>query len=362
MTKQGFYLGNIPQVIPSPPSTSGWALCIGAGTSVPLFPSWNELVLRLIAITEGADNAGLIADSVLSNFSPDAAIQAARLRLGLSPEEFVELLADEVYRDAKESLNKQELRSFTRMISSHSGQHGDSEWRDYLRLVEEQFPVTSAFSIAKIIAETMQIGLAPAAILSFNAEPFLASLINGHWRVESSGLKDKSSNDVQGNKKMLDLIFESVSTRRPHRIPYFFCHGLLPVPSETKSHRLVGAPDKLIFSESDYLQLAGTAYSWQANVFTDVASSRSIIFIGVSMTDPNMRRWLSLVHSNRVGELETRRSFTGESAPHYWIRTRPESHLERRWIEAIVAEMGIRIVWIQEWDEIDDALRPMLGI
>ena len=30
-------------------STTGWALCIGAGTSKPVFPDWNELVEMLIS-------------------------------------------------------------------------------------------------------------------------------------------------------------------------------------------------------------------------------------------------------------------------------------------------------------------------
>ncbi len=311
---------------------------------------------------EGNEKAEAIGDALLSTFSPDAVLQAARLRLSRASQDFVDLLAEELYRIPKSKLNKTEWRFFTKMVSSHSGQHDATEWHDFLGLVKKQLPATSSYPIAKVVAETMDIGLAPAAILSFNAEPLLPSLINACWRVESSESEKSTEEQPQGSKKMVDLITESVSTRRPHRIPYIFCHGLLPVPSETKSHRIISAPEKLVFSESDYLQLASASYSWQANVFTDVASSRSVIFVGVSMSDPNMRRWLSLVHANRVNELEGRREFKGESAPHYWIKRRPDSHLERSWLEAIVADLGIRMAWIQEWDQIEEALRSMIGV
>lgn len=361
MAKQGIYFGNVPPVLQTVSNTTGWALCIGAGTSLPIFPSWNELVHRLVELDVGTDEAVHITQNLLDAYSPDAIIQGARDRLNLTQKDFANLLAEELYTKVKSKFKKHQWNRFTRMISSHSGQHEIDEWLEYLDLVNDHLPPTSAYPIAQVVAETVGRDIAPTAILSFNAEPYFASLTNACWRLHREKLeKERKGKSVSG-RKIIDIITESVSMQKPGRIPYFFCHGLLPVPVEVKRRRLMHFLDKLVFSEADYLQLANATYSWQATVFTNITSSRTVVFVGVSLSDPNMRRWLSLVHSNRSHELEKRDSFEGESAVHYWINKRPDSNSERRWLESIVAHLGIRIIWIRNWDQIGDTLHSMLG-
>jgi hypothetical protein len=79
----------------------GWALCVGAGTSMPAFPAWTTLVERLITRDVGASGAKELTQGLLQRFSPDALIEAARDRLGCSEEEFSEVLAVELYRDIR---------------------------------------------------------------------------------------------------------------------------------------------------------------------------------------------------------------------------------------------------------------------
>ena len=105
-----------------------------------------------------------------------------------------------------------------------------------------------------------------------------------------SGLYREKFNEQH---KVLDLVTHSISHKKSDRIPFYFCHGLVPVPGQPRRRGSLQSIDKLVFSEAEYLQLANSSYSWQSTVFLDVCASKSVVFIGVSLSDSNMRRWLS---------------------------------------------------------------------
>lgn len=47
MPKHGFSLDTVPPILINTVDKLGWSLCIGAGTSTPLFPDWYSLVETL---------------------------------------------------------------------------------------------------------------------------------------------------------------------------------------------------------------------------------------------------------------------------------------------------------------------------
>jgi hypothetical protein len=69
-------------------------------------------------------------------------------------------------------------------------------------------------------------------------------------------------------------------------VPIYYPHGYLP---------LGGGPNcDVILSEGDYFQESINPYSWANMVQTKAFSNYSCVFIGVSMTDPNLRRLLRI--------------------------------------------------------------------
>jgi hypothetical protein len=208
----------------------------------------------------------------------------------------------------------------------------------------------SAIELASVVIDSETDGFGPAAILSFNAEPLLYALINARASVSASF----------SPKAPLDRITRSLSNRNSGRIPYVFCHGLLPIEGHPSSdwHSI----DKLVFSEADYLQVANGGFTWQSSTFFEACMSRSVVFIGLSFSDPNLRRWLGIMHQNRLRELQIIGHNAVASAPHYWFRTIPNTPEEKAWIEAAVAHLGVRLFWLQNWTEVGPALRSMLGL
>jgi hypothetical protein len=355
MAKKGIELDQLKSIIKVRCKTSGWALCIGAGTSIPLFPSWQTLVECVAAQDVGSDLAADLIAKLASEFGYGGLLQAAKDRLKLTDKKFADFLVKNLYSNIQASLNQKEWHCFTNALSSQRiGDLTGEDWQEFINLIKKNFSSVSALQIAEVVSEVIETALTPSAILSFNAEPLLATLINAFT----------AERLAPSHRQVIDLVTHGISNRRANRIPYYFCHGLLPVPaaSSKTNRQKVQSIDKLVFSETSYLQLANSAFSWQSSVFLDVCNSKSIVFIGVSLSDSNMRRWLSWIYANRERELKQQQKYIGESTSHLWINKLPASTLERDWIESMVAHLGVRIVWINSWNEVGQALRLLLGI
>jgi hypothetical protein len=135
-----------------------------------------------------------------------------------------------------------------------------------------------------------------------------------------------------------------------------------------------GSPEKLVFSEAEYLSLANASFSWQAATFASLAIQHSLVFVGISFTDSNVRKWLSWMYENRRAEiqkrldLEGRRTGTppkifgsGASTLHYWLKKRPSTPGEQEWLEALVGHLGVRIIWLDNWNQAGPAFATLAG-
>lgn len=355
MAKKGLTVDTAAAVLKSLSDSRGWALCIGAGTSYPIFPSWKQLVRR-VAAQDGGEETVTGLSEYFERFSPDAVLQAAADRLGLSDAQFAAIISEELYRDFRDALSVKEWKVVARALcSSHLGSLKQFQWEEFLHIINEKLQAVSAVGLARTVAEVVGTPLAPAAVLSFNAEPLFPTLLNAY-----TAKRRADSGDPSG-KSFFDTVTRSISGQRSGRMPYYYCHGLLPIPGGTTSpHK--NSVDKLVFSEAQYLQLANNAFAWQSSAFIDVCMSRSIVFIGVSLSDPNMRRWLSWVHACRVSELSELQGSQKVSTTHFWLTVDPGSAIEKRWIESTVAHLGIRLVWIHDWNSAEIALRRLLGL
>lgn len=335
----------------------GWALCIGAGTSLPVFPDWNRLVRRLFSRV--SPEAGVeLATSLGSTFSADALIQAAYARTEGDTERFATIISEELYRDFLDAFTTDERRLVVRALSAvRPGDLSVSRWSRFLAIMQARWDGRmSCLSIAPLVSDTLGTSRSPAAILSFNAEPLLLAVLNAHQATHTSS---PEGGHAGGVPQRVDRVVRGISNRSVGRIPYVFCHGLLPVPgSDTSQH--AASPDKLVFSESAYLQLASNVYSWQATSFLETCAARRVVFVGLSLTDANMRRWLSWVHDSRLSELEQIGRADAVSTQHFWLNLDPGDAEQRAWIEASVAHLGVRLVWMSSWDAIGPVLARML--
>jgi hypothetical protein len=363
MAKQGLTFETCAGILREKSSQHGWALCIGAGTSLPLFPSWNGLIVSLMEGIEGKARGKDLALKLLSEYSPDSVIEACAHRSGRSPASFARLLSTELYRNLKGSTSGSEWDLIKRVLSIDApARLKELEWHKFIEIIRNKFPTATALTLARMISAVHTESYAPSAILSFNAEPLLYALIHAEHACARAWERGKDVNGAEWVKsppKILDRITQSIKHATPGRIPYFHCHGLLGIP-HVRQPAIAHPLDKLVFSETDYLQLANSNFSWQSTVFMNVCSFRSVLFVGVSLSDPNMRRWLSWIHQNKQSELKASGLRGGDSTSHYWINQKPSDTSEQRWIESVMAHLGVRLIWLDTWSEIDQVLQLSL--
>lgn len=354
MAKKGFTFDNIPNILGSSVEKAGWSLCIGAGTSAPIFPDWYSLAERLAKEIVPSQTIDMTTMRE-SGFSPDSLIQMVKNVTNLNDKDFAMRMSQTLYGDFKARIEPDEWSSIAKVLETDFVTHvNPSHWKIFKRYRDSILNETTAFRLAPVILNAIEKDVSPKSILSFNAEPLLLTILNS-MLIER--YTDKSHTSP---KKVFCKIINSISYQGNKQIPYVFCHGLLPVTG--KAHNFSTSIDKLVFSEDEYLQIANNAFSWQATTFLSTCATQHVVFIGTSLTDPNMRRWLSWVYSNRINEMAQNGVNPENSTQHYWIRTYPTNISDIPWIEAAVAHLGVRIVWIDNWAQAPNALEKMLGI
>lgn len=140
-------------------------------------------------------------------------------------------------------------------------------------------------------------------------------------------------------------------------INIFHLHGFIPWSDRYKRT----AQDTLVFTDAQYWESVSNPSSFANRVMSNALQDSRCVFIGMSMTDVNMMRWLGLRYAEFVADRNSYYSlFNDEPAfaakkirealsRHYWICTKNDdpsrliaSHLERR---------GITTVRISSWGQ-----------
>ena len=195
-------------------------------------------------------------------------------------------------------------------------------------------------------------GVSPKSILTFNGEAILLALLKYYYHKDSCNCTEKQK---------FDRIVNGIHGTHSSRIPYVHCHGMLPI-NGTNAKKGYKADTKLVFTEGRYLKIANSSISWQALQFIENCMNSKMVFVGVSLTDTNMRRWLGWIHSNKMEEFAENGINCNDSTEHFWIKKRPGTDLEKKWIEESVAHLGVRLIWLDDYNQIGEVLKKMLGL
>lgn len=142
---------------------------------------------------------------------------------------------------------------------------------------------------------------------------------------------------------------------KPHSVTH---HGIIPKDvdvvvyhvhgsvNDPKNPIVDGVPDAPVLSEEDYHALYATGHHWSNTAILHAFQHSHCIFIGLSMTDPNLRRLLEYAYNKT------------EETPHYvFLCRRPlyqgyyesdkrnQNHFKVQ--EDLMASLGIRVIWYE---------------
>ena len=286
------------------------ALFLGAGVSIDSgIPLWNELINNLLAkmITSrlkktklSTDELNRIINIAYQNQEDSSITQMRYIRSAFDNDTYNNLVHDALYSN-KPSINSKLLKAISNICTptrNHIGVQG---------------------------------------IVTYNFD-------------------DLIERRLERDNVAVNSIYDESGCSTSDKLSVFHVHGFLPENiNDECSH-------ELIFSEEDYHRVYRDAYCWSNIVQLNYLREKSCLFIGCSLTDPNLRRLLDVAARNN------------EKPRHYALLKRPQiskavgiskadidtyKKIDMSIKEKCFSTMGINVIWMDDYKEIQDILTWM---
>lgn len=228
-------------------------LCLGAGVSIPYgLPNWEDLLLSLLLrLPPSTDTRGSDDTDGWHQYFPHY-----RRALGQWMMEYFKFDPVEL---ARVFVDDEKLRSNIR-----------AELYAPLAKLGPAVPRrTSLDAVVALIADAKRAANPVPAVITLNYDDLLET------KLEAAGVQ---STPVFGpNAKVVG-------------IPIYHVHGYLPRAGEIPKQDLV-------FTESTYHQISSSGFHWSVKTIMRHLHTHSVLFVGVSMNDPNLRRFLDMAYT-----------------------------------------------------------------
>ncbi len=177
---------------------------------------------------------------------------------------------------------------------------------------------------------------------------------------------------IERQLKSQDIEYHSIYTDDEvyslDELPIYHVHGFLP---ENTLNYASLEKSTLVFSEEGYHEIYSNSYHWSNLVQLNNLRENNCLMIGLSMTDPNLRRLLDISSSN--SEKTRHFSFMKRLSLNEFTYEKgiqvindleiAETFLERHHNlnEEIMRELGVSIIWYESYDDIPEILLQLLS-
>lgn len=155
-------------------------------------------------------------------------------------------------------------------------------------------------------------------------------------------------------------IFEEIDLPSPEELPLYHVHGYLP---EDRSQYTNLDKSTLVFSEEGYHKIYNDFYHWSNLVQLNSLKESTCVMIGLSMSDPNLRRLLEIASRSiekpkhyaflkriSIEEFATDNSKKLVNAPQGTIKTFLDRHHSLN--EEVLKELGVNTIWYESYEDI----------
>jgi hypothetical protein len=331
---------------------SSWSLCIGAGTSLGLMPSWRELAYEVLnrAAESELDIATFDRLVASTGWQFDAWIQTALnvwRESGRSEAEFGAVLEEILYKRLREAARTDGLEQNLVYAFYQADLLRRAEQQAVLDFFTNRFPAASVVQLASVLARSLREGRPPRAVLTFNYDTVLDTLIR-----TSEIIENRTISKAAAFRRITRPAPPSVASK----IPIYHLHGCLPPRAPADGDRGITrkhSADGIVAPETTYLRLAASNAAWAQTTFLYHAQGDNLILIGHSFSDPNVRRWL--LWATDVGGRPN-------ALRHIWLTRRPASKEDEKILIHSVHHLGVLIAWIDDWSEVGAALENLVAL
>ena len=141
---------------------------------------------------------------------------------------------------------------------------------------------------------------------------------------------------------------------RNHRneFPVYHVHGLIPQENQ-------GIVSTLILSEREYHEMYKEAYNWSIIEQLHALDRNTCFFIGISMTDPNLRRLLDI--SRMESDHESRHFAFLKRESLFKPEEIEKNKLHFNTIESQLCDLGVQVIWYEDHKEVPEILRKIIA-
>lgn len=185
---------------------------------------------------------------------------------------------------------------------------------------------TTLFEVANFINESstkMNI-----RVLTYNYDDFLEQYIKEHHFKIKYNVVYNESGLVNGNT------------------PIYHVHGYLPYGFKMNDKHSKDYMDSIKLTEDDYNFLYNNPYTWQIQTQLELFRKTNCLFIGCSLTDPNIRRLLKL-------------SKESEQTHYSIMNAKGLTKYELSMIEKHFEGMGVRIIWAESFNDYSSIIKEL---
>lgn len=338
-----------------------WTLVLGAGICKNILPDWMDLTLNVVNETFSFswDWKEFKSKSDEVGFSLDSWLQAALnkfIQEGKSVDDFNLLLEKHLYGGLLDMAKPFGVDDAIKVMIHNPHWLKQGELFNVIQFFETQFSNCTLLQLVDALLDSDPKIYRPESIITFNADPLLHSLLIVY------GIKLHHEKTGEYNFPVEDYVrvtrpFESGDKK----IPILHLHGSIYPQFPTKRKLKTDSRDNLIFSELSYTRTAGIMNSWAQNVFSYKSTHNRMVFLGLSMSDPNIRRWLSWSAENINTQLEV---FTGSYSPavkHLWIKPKNKDKQLNDFFSHSLIHLSTKPGWIDDWGDVNKGLLNLMG-
>jgi hypothetical protein len=324
-------------------NTNGIVLALGAGVPQGAgTPNWVELLMRIEDDLRGQPGTCLVRWFQDKGYS--LAYIAAALE-GMYPDtSFAEIVRAALYRD------------FPYYYRNLGKDFDKTDHAAFVEWMEDRSCTLCAVAALCAIRNgaTGEFERNPSvhAVVDFNVDSILREFVEAKY-----------------GKRLLRTIERASKNPSLKRIALYKMHGLLRFESQSKQHPRKEAPDKLVFTEGEYFDRFNSPTSQFNYTFLSLLREHSVLFIGLSMQDDNIRRLLHYSTQERKRALEDecrqaiaqkREDTGGDAVPvaaayrdidrmvlrHFAVLRREETPGVDDIRETILRKLGVWVLWV----------------
>lgn len=166
-------------------------------------------------------------------------------------------------------------------------------------------------------------------------------------------------------------VYTEAEVYDPDELPVYHVHGFLP---ENRTNYPSLEKSTLVFSEEGYHHIYTNAYHWSNLVQLNCLRENNCLMIGLSMTDPNLRRLMDI--SARSLELNKHFAFMKRLSIEEFCydsagadKKNAIENLEaaKKFLdthhalnEGLMMELGVTVIWYEKYDEIPEILEKLI--